>query len=288
MSLVSDIIKRGTRGAQPAATAVGAGTLYYVTDELKTERSDGTNWQTYSSATGLSGALGGTDNALLRADGTGGVTAQGSAITVSDAGAITFPDGVRQTFNPDGTNAGLNTGSQAGNPSAPSDGDLWYNSTTSSLMARRNGVSTALGFSGAMVKKSADQTGANYTAATAVAFDAEVYDTDTYHDNVTNNTRLTVPVDGYYIVGASIASTNVTFSVEAAFVIRKGGSASFDGAAAIAYEVASANFQPFASLSTGPVSCTAGEYFEIYLNVSTDTSIDITAARTNFWIMRVG
>jgi len=34
----------------------------------------------------LTGALGSTDNRLLRADGTGGVTAQGSAITVDDSG----------------------------------------------------------------------------------------------------------------------------------------------------------------------------------------------------------
>jgi hypothetical protein len=39
-----------------------------------------------------------------------------------------WADGVKQTFNPDGTNAGINVGSQAGNPSAHASGDLWYNS----------------------------------------------------------------------------------------------------------------------------------------------------------------
>lgn len=41
---------RGTRAAQPVATAVPAGTLYFVTDatELVTERSNGAAWQTYS------------------------------------------------------------------------------------------------------------------------------------------------------------------------------------------------------------------------------------------------
>jgi hypothetical protein len=84
------------------------------------------------------------DNRLIRSDGTGkGV--QASAVIVDDTGAFTFPDGVRQTFNPDGTNAGLNAGSQAGNPSAPSNGDLWYNSSTNDLMARINGATYALG-----------------------------------------------------------------------------------------------------------------------------------------------
>ena len=48
MGRVRDIIQRGTRAAQPVATAVDTGTLYYVTDEFTTERSDGTNWQTYA------------------------------------------------------------------------------------------------------------------------------------------------------------------------------------------------------------------------------------------------
>lgn len=48
MSLITDIIKRGTRGLQPLATAVSAGTLYYVTDETLTERSTGAAWESYS------------------------------------------------------------------------------------------------------------------------------------------------------------------------------------------------------------------------------------------------
>lgn len=47
----------------------------------------GTNVQAYNAAT-LFGALGATDNALLRADGTGGVTAQGSSVYISDAGLL--------------------------------------------------------------------------------------------------------------------------------------------------------------------------------------------------------
>lgn len=42
--------------------------------------------------TGIGGSTGSTDNALLRADGTGGNTAQASAITVDDNGAITVPE----------------------------------------------------------------------------------------------------------------------------------------------------------------------------------------------------
>lgn len=42
------IIRRGTRALQPAATTVLTGTLYFVTDELIIERSNGTTWDSYS------------------------------------------------------------------------------------------------------------------------------------------------------------------------------------------------------------------------------------------------
>lgn len=47
-SRLQDVIQRDTRANQPAATAVAIGTLYYVTDESVTERSNGTIWQSYS------------------------------------------------------------------------------------------------------------------------------------------------------------------------------------------------------------------------------------------------
>jgi hypothetical protein len=68
-------------------------------------------------------------------------------LTLSDA--ISFPDGVRQTFNPNGTAAGLNVGSQAGDPASPSNGDVWYDSTANELTARINGANVALGAAGA-------------------------------------------------------------------------------------------------------------------------------------------
>lgn len=78
-----------------------------------------------------------TDEAVARFDGTTGKLLQNtSALTLSDAGAFSFADGVKQTFNPDGTNSGINVGSQAGNPSASAVGDIWLNSTTNRLMAK--------------------------------------------------------------------------------------------------------------------------------------------------------
>ena len=68
--------------------------------------------------------------------------------TPTISGAVTWPTGVRQTFAPDATNAGLNVGSVAGDPSTPSNGDLWYDSTANELTARINGVNVPMGGGG--------------------------------------------------------------------------------------------------------------------------------------------
>ncbi len=49
---LEDVVLRGLRVNQPLATAVSPGTLYFVTDELVTERSSGLAWQSYSGAGG--------------------------------------------------------------------------------------------------------------------------------------------------------------------------------------------------------------------------------------------
>lgn len=69
--------------------------------------------------------------------------------TPTISGAITFPDNVRQTFNPGANAAGLNAGSQAGDPDTLSNGDIWYDSTANELQARVNGSTVTLGTGGA-------------------------------------------------------------------------------------------------------------------------------------------
>jgi len=45
---LNDVIARGLRADQPSANTVAPGTLYFVTDESITERSNGTVWESYS------------------------------------------------------------------------------------------------------------------------------------------------------------------------------------------------------------------------------------------------
>lgn len=68
-----------------------------------------------------------------------------SKYSVGKTGVLNLADGVRQTFKPSTTNAGLNVGSVAGDPSAPTNGDLWYDSMANELTARVNGSNVPLG-----------------------------------------------------------------------------------------------------------------------------------------------
>lgn len=52
------------------------------------------------------------------------------------------------TFTPTSTNAGIDVGSIASDPSGVANGQLWYNSTSNELKARINGSSVALGAGG--------------------------------------------------------------------------------------------------------------------------------------------
>lgn len=110
MSTLAAAIQRGTRGAQPAASAVSIGTLYCVTDESNlVERSNGTIWQSYSASgagtgtvtnTGAlaSGAVvvgnGGVDVSTTTT-GTGVLTALG--VNVGSAGAVVVNSGALGT-----------------------------------------------------------------------------------------------------------------------------------------------------------------------------------------------
>lgn len=81
-------------------------------------------------------------------DGTLGIPAWGDAAITSYANA--WGDGIKQTFNPNGTTAGINVGSHAGDPSAPANGDLWYDSAANELTARINGTNVAVGAGGSL------------------------------------------------------------------------------------------------------------------------------------------
>lgn len=139
-----------------------------------------------------------------------------------------------------------------------------------------------VGFSGALVKKSVDQTGANYTGGVAIAWDAEEYDLNSFHDNVTNNTRLTVPSGVNYVrVWASVTTASLTTSLDVTLRITKNGAA-FIGRGSMTSD--SDGTTPTSTVVSAVVAVMAGDYFEAFLTITTDTTVDIIAAGSGFGI----
>lgn len=89
MALPSSILIRGTLAAQPAATTVAAGTVYFITDKGIIQQSDGTNWLTFGNA-----VSGPTTVIGLPAAATVGA---GTRAFVTDATATTFHSTVAGT-----------------------------------------------------------------------------------------------------------------------------------------------------------------------------------------------
>jgi len=73
----------------------------------------------------------------------------GAGGTVAYVGlANTWTSGIKQTFAPSATDAGINVGTLAGQPSSPVNGDLVYNSSATALQAYINGAWVSLGAGG--------------------------------------------------------------------------------------------------------------------------------------------
>jgi len=71
----------------------------------------------------------------------------GSDVVIKTA-PTTYTAGIKQTFNPNSTNAGLNVGIISGTPSAQVNGDIWIDSTSNKIFARINDADVDLGIGG--------------------------------------------------------------------------------------------------------------------------------------------
>ncbi len=141
-----------------------------------------------------------------------------------------------------------------------------------------------LAFSGARVKKAADQTAANYTTATVIAWDEEIEDVGGWHNNVTNNSRLTVPTGVTRVrLTGSLRLNSVTDELHSIDVLKN--SAFWDEMpmvqSAPGSTIAAWNF------SSGVIQVVAGDYFEIRLDTVADTSITVLNQQSWFAIEAV-
>ncbi len=117
------------------------------------------------------------------------------------------------------------------------------------------------GFSGgALIGKTAGQLIPNATWTT-LTWDDETYDTANLHDNVTNNSRITVPAGTNYIsLNVALKWTSSSTGYRS-FQFRKNGSSTFPGGSAVRYN-AIGNSQN--SLQSPVMQVAEDDYFEIY------------------------
>ena len=133
----------------------------------------------------------------------------------------------------------------------------------------------AAGFSGAMVKKAADQTAANYSTNAAILWDTEVYDVGGWHDTGSNTSRFTVPSGvSYARLTACLAVTSLNANAATYAWVTKNG----DNVAATrhtnlptVHADASPAFQ-WLNLASAAIPVSAGDYFELRLETGGDGS----------------
>jgi hypothetical protein len=121
-------------------------------------------------------------------------------------------------------------------------------------------ASAGAGLVGCLLTKSANQSMSNSTE-TAITFDGETWDTDSFHDNSTNNTRITIPTGkgGKYAISGNVGISSGTGG--SYLLLKKNGSV-------LSYPVVvNGNGGGF---STGftfytLLSLTAGDYIEMFL-----------------------
>ncbi len=125
---------------------------------------------------------------------------------------------------------------------------------------------------GARVVKTAGQVITNATQTT-LTFDAEMYDTDNYHSNVTNNTRLTIPAGlggVYYVRGRVNFDPNATGARY--LIISVNGTSSGNYDSYVVYPAVGGSIETMIDLST-IITLAAGDYIELLTIQNSGSSI---------------
>lgn len=158
---------------------------------------------------------------------------------------------------------------------SPATGDkLAYNGT--------NWVNQA--FRGAQVHTSANVSIPDSTS-TAVAFNTEDYDTSTIHDNVTNNTRLTVPSGVTKIrLSAGVKWAN-NATGRRSIVLNKNGAA-FQGQGAMTVD-AGASINHELNVTTGVIAVSAADYFEVIAFQDSGGALNVLSNESTWFSMEI-
>lgn len=299
MSLISAYIGSGLAASRPATPSIttGATAIFFATDTGVLSVWNGAAWaagaisnlSTFTTAdlTEGSNLYFTTERAQ---DSVGAALTDTSTIdlTYNDAGGAIMADVIDASItyakmqNVSAASKLIGRGdSGAGSPQEITLG-TGLTMTGTTLSASGGGSSPV--FRGARVRKSADQTAADYSTKTAIAFNTEDFDTDSIHDTVTNNTRLTVPSGVTYVeLWAQLSVLNQSTSATITLTFDKNGSSVVAKRADT-----QGTSSPAITFTSGPLAVVAGDYFEFSFTNVTDTSVTVVAADTFFGMQILG
>lgn len=134
--------------------------------------------------------------------------------------------------------------------------------------------------SGASVKKATGQSVTNSTP-TILVFDAEDFDDYAWHDNVTNNSRITVTAAGRYNVNAIVAFDSMNNGVTLTLELLVNGGTGFETASndnIVGRNYVTMNYY---------LALVAGDYLELRITHTDSAARTTNALFTKFQVMRI-
>lgn len=141
-------------------------------------------------------------------------------------------------------------------------------------------------FKGALVYHSVDQSIANGTW-THLAFDTEDYDTNSIHDTVTNNQRLTVPtgVTRVRISGRVVFAADAT-GIRVAAISKNDETTTPAGAVGLPYVTRdpTGGSREVIELNSSVITVTGGDYFTLAVYQSSGASLDVDVLDSTYYV----
>jgi hypothetical protein len=102
------------------------------------------------------------------------------------------------------------------------------------------------------------------TTITACTLNAEEFDTNAFHDNVTNNSRLTIPITGYYrLTGGVFFPPDTASDPQFSAWFRIGGSTNVRGGSLQSTVVGTPDLPSLQGTISAVVALTAAQYVEL-------------------------
>lgn len=250
-------------------------------------------------ATSMADLLGGTSGQILAknsntdmdfiwiANDQGDITAVTAGTGISGggtSGAVTITNDMATTITAAGDIVvGTGSGTYDNLPIGTTNQVLTADTTVSPYKVKWATPASGTTFAGCSLYKSALQTITTATN-TVLTWDSENFDTNTFHNNVTNNSRITIPSgkDGYYLFNIACAWSGATGDFRLLRLYKNGAEITFN-------YVAPATYGPGQAL-TYMASAVATDYFEVYVYQDSGANRNVAGgtAESNFQCQYLG